>query len=66
MKCPFCGGEMEQGVLQGGGGHDIGWREKPSVFPNLLNAQWLGTGDWKYHYLSALRCPRCRKIIVNY
>ena len=66
MVCPYCGEEMESGVLQGGGNHGVGWREKPSMFPNLLNVEWLGTSNFKYSYIPAHRCTKCRKIILDY
>ncbi len=66
MTCPYCGEEMEKGVLQGGGSSIIGWREKPSAFPNRLNIERLDEADWKYSYVPAFRCPKCRKVIFSY
>ena len=68
MDCPFCGAEMESGVLQGGGGYAIGWREKASLFPNVFNIEYLeDMGVWRAkRSLPALRCVKCRKIIVSY
>ena len=44
----------------------IGWREKPSAFPNRLNIERLDEADWKYSYIPAFRCPKCRKVIFSY
>lgn len=66
MLCPFCGAEMEAGVLQGGGGHAISWMKKPSVYPNVFNMEALGEHTWKYSYVPAARCTVCRKILLSY
>ncbi len=66
MDCPYCGTEMENGVLQGSGGRGIGWLAKPSTFPNRFNTEPLGINSWKYIYIPASRCPKCRKIILIY
>lgn len=66
MNCPYCGLEMEEGVLQGGGSSVIGWRDKPSSFPSRLNMERLELSDWRHAYIPAFRCPACRKIIFSY
>lgn len=68
MKCPYCGEEMEQGVIQSP--HEIAWKNKRS---------YIGTA--KFHkgsiILSKLAifegsavtancCHKCEKIIIDY
>ena len=65
LNCPFCGAEMESGVLQGGGGHAVCWREKPRAF-SQLKEEIITDGDFFRPSAPAHRCTKCRKIILDY
>ena len=56
---------MESGVLQGGGGHAICWREKPRAF-SRLKEEIITDGDFFRPSAPAHRCTKCRKIILDY
>ena len=69
MDCPFCGAEMEQGTLQSL--YHIHWLERPALTGLSLRfklSDALGRCDRPVQapYLSAFRCPACRKIIADY
>ena len=69
MDCPFCGAEMESGVLQSS--YSIYWLEKPARYlppQHAKRGESLGGADnlMQSPYISASRCPTCRKIIFDY
>ncbi len=70
MDCPFCDGEMEEGVLQSNYG--IFYLEKPCLtgVPFRLKArnEALGNrpGPFQPPFITVSRCPRCRKILFDY
>ena len=68
-KCPWCGGEMEQGFLSGGRG--VYWtRGVPDT-----KTKWLGAGMENqlrvdeegalFTYRTAWLCPTCRKLAAD-
>ena len=68
-KCPWCGGEMEQGFLSGGRG--VVWsRGVPDT-----KTKWLGAGHGNtlrvddegvlFTYKTAWLCPACEKMTVD-
>ena len=68
-KCPWCGGEMEQGFLNGGRG--VYWtRGVPDT-----KTKWLGAGAENqlrvdeegalFTYRTAWLCPDCRKLVAD-
>lgn len=66
MKCPFCGGEMEQGFLQGE--HKVAWVKKKhliSILPKEGEVV-LENNAFKDFALTAFICKSCKKIIVDY
>ena len=70
LNCPFCGAEMESGALQSNYG--IYWLPKPrkAGLPDLSrDAEHLSKQDSPLitpPYIPASRCPKCRKIILDY
>lgn len=71
MICPYCGAELESGVLQAGGGRGIYWLEHRVKYrlPQQVNgAEGLCNQDGliQFPYVPAFRCPACRKIICSY
>ena len=65
MICPYCGAELESGVLQAGGGRGIYWLEHRVKYrpPQQVNG---AEGLIQFPYVPAFRCPACRKIICSY
>ena len=71
MLCPYCGGEMRQGVIQCRDG--VYWCEKPRAVAALPLGGGktipLGTADvgpFKGSEAVAYCCEKCRKIVVDY
>ena len=70
MDCPFCGTEMENGVLQST--HGIHYYQKPCFagVPFRRNArnEALGqsSGPLQPPFIPVSRCPACRKIMFDY
>ena len=68
MKCPYCGEEMEQGVIQSP--HEIGWKNKKSYFGTakfhkgsiVLSKLSMFEGSATTAYC----CRKCEKIIIDY
>lgn len=64
MDCPYCGAQMESGVLESA--KKIFWSpETTSIFTqdSLQLTEWTSLRD---PHVPASRCPACRKIIVSY
>ena len=67
MKCPYCGKELEQGVLQSA--QEINWQKKKVVF----NRAHLHEGGvclapysfWKGSIVEAWLCRDCGKVIMD-
>ena len=70
MECPFCGTEMENGVLQST--HGIHYYQEPCLTGVPLNfkarneAIGQSNGPFQPPYIAVSRCPTCRKIIFDY
>lgn len=70
MDCPFCGAEMEDGVLQST--HGIHYYHKPCFagVPFHFNARNEALGQpgkpLQPPFIPVSRCPTCRKIIFDY
>ena len=65
MKCPYCGGEMEMGYLNGSGAR-IDWfsAQTNRIAQKLvrLSLKTILTSS----KLDGYRCQRCRKVILKY
>ena len=70
MDCPFCGTEMESGVLQST--HGIHYYQKPRFAGVPLNfkarneALGQSGGPLQPPFIPVSRCPACRKIMFDY
>ena len=70
MKCPYCGGEMEQGFIQSP--QEISWKKGDKI-PVFGRAQF-HEGSVVLSYLSFMKgsavtaflCRSCRKVIIDY
>ena len=68
MTCPFCGSEMEQGILSGDGRSRVSWKQgdrKTGVTDRIAG---IGTVTAASHTLTAFTidaffCRRCKKMI---
>ncbi len=68
MKCPYCGGEMEQGVIQSP--HEICWKHEKAFLGNaefnedavILSELSMLRGS----AAEAFRCRACEKIVIDY
>ncbi|WP_315120807.1 PF20097 family protein [uncultured Clostridium sp.] len=68
MKCPYCGEEMEQGVIQSP--HEISWKNKKSYIGRakfhegsiILSKLYMLQGS----AVIANCCRKCEKIIIDY
>lgn len=68
MKCPYCGEEMERGVIQSP--QEISWKDKKHVFGRaklhegsiVLSELSLIKGSASIAFL----CRKCEKIIIDY
>lgn len=70
MDCPFCGMEMEDGVLQST--HGIHYYQEPCFagvpfrFKARNEALGQSNGPLQPPFIPVSRCPACRKIIFDY
>lgn len=70
MKCPFCGGEMQEGSLSGDGRSRVRWEADNEEKAGLLEKA-LGKGAVSAEYsLSKFKmrgsyCPACKKMILD-
>lgn len=68
MKCPYCGEEMEQGVIQSQ--HGINWMTKKHLIGAseyhegsvVLSASSIFKGSAVVSHL----CRKCKKVIIDY
>lgn len=68
MNCPYCGKEMEKGVIQSP--HEISWKKKKSFFGRamfhegsvVLSELSFMSGSAVIAYL----CRDCKKIVIDY
>ncbi|GKX29295.1 hypothetical protein SH1V18_17750 [Vallitalea longa] len=68
MKCPYCGKEMEQGVIQSP--YEISWDKKKHLFGSahgrkesiVLSESTMIKGCAVIAYL----CRECKKIVIDY
>lgn len=71
MKCPYCGGEMEQGSVSSRGWR-VEWLPEGAKYPFWRWSESPGITLLPYQYFSrpesikAPRCKTCRKIILDY
>ena len=70
MTCPFCGGEMEKGILSGDGRSKVSWKQgdrKTGVTDRIAG---IGTVTAARYTLTAFTieaffCRRCKKMIFD-
>ena len=68
MNCPYCGDDMEKGIIQSA--QEIAWQRKR----HILGAFWLHDGSVVLSPLSFFRgsavaaylCRECKKIVIDY
>lgn len=68
MKCPYCGKELEQGIIQSP--QEIAWKKKSSIIGRakfhegsvVLSELSMVKGSKVISYL----CRSCEKIIIDY
>lgn len=69
MRCPWCGGEMQQGYLSSGRDAVYFSEQKPGMVEYLIRgAGWLrldNEGGSVHTYKTAWHCPDCRKLVVD-
>ena len=72
MQCPYCSGEMKQGIIQSRDG--LWWTAKPrpvAALPlggkdriDLTDGE--SGGLFSGHKVEAFCCPTCKKILLDY
>ena len=70
MKCPFCGGEMQQGVLSGDGRSKVRWKAGGKKAPwtdELTDAGMLTAAKYTLasFTVEAHFCKACQKMILD-
>ena len=66
MNCPFCGGEMREGLIESG--KPILWvvEEKGLLIPDKEKGEfYVSEGFWQGCCQAADYCPACKKIILS-
>lgn len=69
MKCPFCGKEMEKGVVQST--REFYFTMEPSKYSSVLlnldtDVRLSGGSILKLPTCTAFRCRDCKKVILDY
>lgn len=70
MRCPYCGGEMEKGLIESN--HEINWkkRNRRSFFGNADfhkdSVVLSGLSFIKGSAVVAYLCRKCQKVIIDY
>ncbi len=68
MKCPYCGGEMEQGVIENQ--NEINWKKKRHFFGRAMfhegSVVLSEISVWKGSAVVAHLCRKCEKVIIDY
>ena len=66
MKCPYCGGEMEAGILEGE--RYLLWAKKPHKISYRPKEGEVLLGEKTINAVAveAFICKQCRKITVDY
>ena len=70
MICPYCAGEMEEGIIQSP--HEISWKKglKRPVFGRAAfhegSVVLSELSFWKGSAVKAFLCRDCRKVIIDY
>ncbi len=69
MKCPYCGKEMETGVVQSA--RKIFFTTKAQKNWILPDIMWdeetvLSSHNWTNPTCKAYHCPACRKVLIDY
>ena len=66
--CPYCGGEMEKGMIRSG--QEISWSDKKYFFNRAMfhkKSVLLGELDFlRGTTVEAWLCRACRKVIIDY
>lgn len=70
MKCPFCGKEMQKGILSGDGRSAVTWKageQKTGFAERLLGAGKLSAAKYTLTAFSieAYYCCACKKMIFD-
>lgn len=70
MKCPFCGGEMQQGVLSGDGRSKVRWKADDQKTPFTDAFTDVGTLTAAKYTLTSFTmkahfCKACKKMILE-
>ena len=64
MKCPICGGEMQEGFL--GSGREIVWTPQTGKIKPPRNTKGAEMPFWwMYYYVDAKRCEKCGLILTR-
>lgn len=66
MNCPYCGAEMENGVVQSA--REMFWgREKHKfMFSATREDEFTLAHGWNGSAIEAFCCRKCKKIIIDY
>lgn len=70
MNCPYCGGEMDKGLIHSN--HELSWikGEKRKFFTRaFLHEDAVVLSElsyWKGSAVVAYHCTRCKKILIDY
>lgn len=70
MKCPYCGGEMQQGVLSGDGRRKVRWKagdKKASWSDALADVGTLTAAKCTLtsFTMEAFFCKACKKMVID-
>ena len=70
MTCPFCGSEMEKGILSGDGRSSVTWKQGDQKTGVMDRIAGIGTVTAARHTLTAFMieaffCRRCKKMIFD-
>lgn len=68
MKCPYCGGEMINGVVQGGRAFFFATeRHTFWMWPNTAKGEvMLSSENGFVPTCTAYHCPGCKKVVLDY
>ena len=70
MTCPFCGSEMEQGILSGDGRSRVSWKQGDQKTGMMDSIAGIGTVTAARYTLTAFTieafyCRMCKKMIFD-
>ena len=69
MKCPYCGNEMESGVVQSARTIFFTTKEhKNWFFPDVASGEevTLSSHNWTRPTCKAFHCAFCQKVVIDY